>query len=114
MTHCRSLNVASSSRAMSGSATLTIVMSSSSMNVARHTASRVHHLRSMTAEITEVANRTAPIRAVESGDGNGGGTHRRRRLLGRPLRGPCAARRRALLPLHALPAPLGHGGLRLG
>ena len=32
---------------MSGSATFTIVMSSSSMNVARQTASRVHHLRSI-------------------------------------------------------------------
>ena len=32
---------------MSGSATFTIVMSSSSMNVATHTTMRVHHLRSM-------------------------------------------------------------------
>ena len=32
---------------MSGSATFTIVMSSSSMNVARQTASKVHHLRSI-------------------------------------------------------------------
>jgi len=32
---------------MSGSATLTTVMSSSSMNVAMQTATSVHHLRSM-------------------------------------------------------------------
>ena len=47
MTHCTSLKLASSSPEMSGSATFTIVMSSSSMNVARQTASRVHHLRSI-------------------------------------------------------------------
>ena len=47
MTHCTSLKLAPSSSAMSGSATFTIVMSSSSMNVAEQTASRVHHLRSI-------------------------------------------------------------------
>ena len=40
---------------MYGSAVFTIVTSSSSMNVAMHTASRVHHLRSMASEITRRA-----------------------------------------------------------
>src|SRR5829696_4422346 len=43
MTHCRSLNDASSSRPMSGSATFTIVMSSSSMKIATQTTTRAHH-----------------------------------------------------------------------
>src|ERR1700678_2087611 len=46
ITHWRSLKLACSDRWMSGSATLTTVMSSSSMNVAVQTAIRVHHLRS--------------------------------------------------------------------
>ena len=43
-THCRSANEACSEVWMSGSATFTIVMSSSSMNVPRQTAISVHHL----------------------------------------------------------------------
>src|SRR3954470_19353017 len=43
MTHCRSEKDAPSSFWMSGSATLMIVMSTSSMNVPRLTATRVHH-----------------------------------------------------------------------
>ncbi len=43
-THCRSEKLAFSARWMSGSATFTIVMSSSSMNVPRQTATSVHHL----------------------------------------------------------------------
>src|SRR5215208_565536 len=42
---------------MSGSATLTTVMSSSSMNVATHTASKVHHLRA----IRNLLDRVAPV-----------------------------------------------------
>ena len=38
---------------MSGSATFTIVMSSSSMNVATQTATSVHHLRFMTPTVRE-------------------------------------------------------------
>jgi hypothetical protein len=44
MTHCRSVNDECSALAMSGRATLTMVMSMSNMNVATHTAVRVHHL----------------------------------------------------------------------
>lgn len=43
-THWRSEKLACSDRWMSGSATFTMVMSSSSMNVPRHTAVSVHHL----------------------------------------------------------------------
>jgi hypothetical protein len=43
--HCRSLKDAPRSPAMLGSATLTIVMSSNSMNRPRDTVSSVHHLR---------------------------------------------------------------------
>src|ERR1700678_3328157 len=46
ITHWRSLKLACSDRWMSGSATLTTVMSNSSMKVAVQTAMRVHHLRS--------------------------------------------------------------------
>src|SRR3954470_8915120 len=46
MTHCRSANVESRSCWMLGSATFTIVMSSSSMNVPRQTAPSVHHFGS--------------------------------------------------------------------
>src|SRR3954451_24104911 len=42
MTHCRSLKLVFRSLAMSGSATFTTVMSSSSMNVATQTAASVH------------------------------------------------------------------------
>ena len=45
-THCRSENEECSERWMSGSATLTTVMSSSSMKMATDTAINVHHLRS--------------------------------------------------------------------
>src|ERR1700761_6322499 len=45
MTHCRSLNVVCSSRAMSGSATFTIVTSTSSMHAPAQTATSGHHLR---------------------------------------------------------------------
>ena len=43
-THCRSEKLAVSPVWMSGRATLTMVTSSSSMNVPRQTATRVHHL----------------------------------------------------------------------
>src|SRR6478672_3099245 len=46
MTHCRSDSEASSWLWMSGSATFTIVMSSSSMNTPVHTAVSVHHFGS--------------------------------------------------------------------
>ncbi len=46
-THCSPVRSVWSSFWMSGSATLTTVMSSSNMNVARQTASRLHHFRSM-------------------------------------------------------------------
>ncbi len=49
MTHCRSESEASSSRWMSGSATFTIVMSSSSMNTPVQTAARVHHFERVAA-----------------------------------------------------------------
>ena len=49
MTHCRLEKLASRSLWMSGRATLTIVMSIRSMNVAAQTASKVHHLRSIRA-----------------------------------------------------------------
>ena len=52
-THCRSLKLASRSRWISGSATLTMVMSSSSMNIATQVASRVHHLRSIGAPFNQ-------------------------------------------------------------
>src|SRR5215204_2238193 len=48
MTHCRSEKLEPSAFSISGSATFTIVMSSSSMKVAMLTAMRVHHFRSMT------------------------------------------------------------------
>src|SRR3954468_13407483 len=43
-THCRSAKDACSDVWMSGNATFTIVMSSSSMNVPKQTATSVHHL----------------------------------------------------------------------
>ena len=43
MTHCRSLKVECSEAWICGSATFTTVRSSSSMNVPRLTATRVHH-----------------------------------------------------------------------
>ena len=43
-THCRSEKLECRAAWMSGRATLTIVMSSNSMNVPRHTATSVHHL----------------------------------------------------------------------
>ncbi|MFY9671447.1 MAG: hypothetical protein WAK44_26135 [Trebonia sp.] len=43
ITHCRSWNVVCSSRAMSGSATVTIVTSTSNMNVPAQTATNGHH-----------------------------------------------------------------------
>jgi hypothetical protein len=45
MTHCRSLKVVCSWRAMSGSATLTIVTSTSSMQAPAQIATSGHHLR---------------------------------------------------------------------
>ena len=42
--HCRSEKLAPSPRWISGSATVTMVISSSSMNMPRHTATSVHHL----------------------------------------------------------------------
>ena len=47
MTHCRSVKLAPRSSRIEGSATLTTVMSSSSMKVATETAISVHHLRSI-------------------------------------------------------------------
>ena len=49
MTHCRSASEAWNACWMYGSATLTIVMSSNSMNTPVQTASRVHHLRAIGA-----------------------------------------------------------------
>ena len=49
ITHCRSASDAWNACWMYGSATLTIVMSSSSMNTPVQTASRVHHLRAIGA-----------------------------------------------------------------
>src|SRR6188472_3705136 len=46
ITHWRSLKSAPRSRSIDGSATFTIVTSSSSMKIAMQLASRVHHLRS--------------------------------------------------------------------
>src|SRR4051794_18472456 len=69
MTHCRSLKLVSRSSAMSGSATFTIVMSSSNMNVARQTASRVHHLRAMSREVTQPrfpARHTCPVMTADA------------------------------------------------
>ena len=53
MTHCRSAKFACRSRSIAGSATFTIVMSSSSMNVAMLTTTSVHHLRFMTPTVRE-------------------------------------------------------------
>ena len=39
---------------MSGSATLTTVMSSSNMNVARQTASRLHHFRATAYSVWQI------------------------------------------------------------
>ena len=50
-THWSWAKLASSSRWMSGSATLTTVMSSSNMKIAVHTAISVHHLRSMPSTV---------------------------------------------------------------
>ena len=50
-THWRSVKLAPRSSRIDGSATLTTVMSSSSMKVATETAIRVHHLRSMRVEL---------------------------------------------------------------
>ncbi len=49
MTHWTSLKLPCSELCMSGSATLTIVTSISSISVATQTQISVHHLRSMTA-----------------------------------------------------------------
>ncbi len=46
-THCTSLKLACSPAWMAGWATMTMVTSSSSMNVPVHTASRVHHFLSI-------------------------------------------------------------------
>jgi hypothetical protein len=45
MTHCSSLKLAPRSRWITGSATLTTVMSSNSMKIAMQTTVSVHHLR---------------------------------------------------------------------
>jgi hypothetical protein len=49
ITHCRSVKLAPRSFWTEGSAVLTTVMSSSSMNVPMHTTISVHHLRSISA-----------------------------------------------------------------
>src|SRR5690349_21110949 len=58
---------------MSGSATLTTVMSSSNMNVARQTASRLHHFRCMRSdylgELAELlANSVVEVRPGQLGE----------------------------------------------
>src|SRR3712207_6183295 len=61
MTHWRSVNVASRPRSIDGSATFTIVTSSSSMKIAVQLASSVHHLRSIGSDHTGPGNaRTMP------------------------------------------------------
>src|SRR6185436_1504742 len=55
-THWRLDRLAFRSRWMSGSATFTIVMSSSNMNVAIETSSSVHHLRSITSSCLVVSH----------------------------------------------------------
>src|SRR5215218_3959629 len=55
MTHCRSARSAPRSRSTEGSATFTIVMSSSSMKVAVQTATRVHHLGFMVRTVRRAA-----------------------------------------------------------
>src|SRR5215218_6762551 len=52
---------------MSGSATLTIVMSSRSMNVARQTASRLHHLRSIRPRLHRVRARARRLSPTARG-----------------------------------------------
>src|SRR4051812_40575051 len=54
MTHCRSENVELRSCWMLGSATFTIVMSSSSMKVPRQTAASVHHFGSLEVRLSVV------------------------------------------------------------
>ena len=68
MTHWRSASEAWNACWMYGSATLTIVMSSSSMNTPVQTASRVHHLRSIELPpIPERALRITYILSMQSG-----------------------------------------------
>ena len=58
-THCRSVKEVFSSLRMSGSATLTTVMSRSSMNTATHTTMRTRHFRSITGKLTKQESATA-------------------------------------------------------
>src|SRR3954469_2396828 len=60
MTHCRSANVELRSCWMLGSATFTMVMSSSSMNVPRQTAASVHHFGSVDVRLAVVERVLTP------------------------------------------------------
>src|SRR3954447_6960577 len=76
MTHCRSENVELRSCWMLGSATFTIVMSSSSMKVPRQTAASVHHFGSLevrlsvvVAAVTSASCRSLPAARVAGTEG---------------------------------------------
>src|SRR4051794_33395191 len=64
-THWRLVRLALKSRWMLGSATFTIVMSTSSMNVATQTARRVHHFRSMTSILKTVVRPLGALAPLE-------------------------------------------------
>src|SRR5690349_8693412 len=66
MVHCRSAKEACRSLAMLGNATFTIVMSSSSISMPRHTVVNVHHLRVICGSpkglgTTRASRRAAPL-----------------------------------------------------
>ncbi len=58
-THCRSVKEVFSSLSMSGSATLTTVMSRSSMKTATHTTIKTRHFRSIPGKLIEQESTTA-------------------------------------------------------
>src|SRR4051812_4537758 len=89
MTHCRSVKVPPRSSRIDGSATLTTVMSSNSMNVATETATRVHHFRAMSPRDPDTGRRFAfdlPQYGVDTPAPRVGVAHipGRDHLLGRP------------------------------
>ena len=79
-THCSSANEGSSDSAMSGSATATIVTSSSSMNEQMTTAASVHHLR---VPDSAVSSATGWLRTSLSLEGCGGSVGRGATSVGR-------------------------------
>ena len=66
-THCRSVKEVFSSLSISGSATLTTVMSRSSMNTATHTTINTRHFRSIPGKLTKQESTTAVRKVSRDG-----------------------------------------------